>query len=55
MQLMSKWNGRNYYGFKEWRIFEVVREGGRFYLAKYSKKFGLTAIWNPLKEFSFIS
>jgi len=44
MELMSKGNGRNYYGFKDGKILEVVKEGGRFYVAKYSKTFGLTAM-----------
>lgn len=57
VKLMSKWNGRNYYGWKDGdkQPFEVVKEGGRFYVAKYTLKHGLTAMWNPLKNFTFIS
>lgn len=57
VKLMSKWNGRNYYGFVQWksRPVEVVKEGGRFYVAKYTIKHGLTATGNPLKNFTFIS
>lgn len=55
MELMSKGNGRNYYGFQGWKIFEVVKEGGRFYVAKFIENLWLTAIGNPLKNFTFIS
>jgi len=56
MIIVSKGNGRNYYWYTDENKnpVEVVKEGGRFYVAKFVEKFWLTAIWNPLKQFTLI-
>jgi len=56
MKLMSKWNWRNFYGLEKGKApIEVVKEGGSYYLAKYIIGKWLTAIGNPLKNFTLIS
>ena len=56
MFIVSKNNGRNYYGFKTTKSNpeEVVKEGGRFYRTKFVIGEWLRAVWNPIKNFKLI-
>lgn len=53
--LVSKWNGRNYYWYDEWKWtpYEVIKMKGRYYKAKFILGEGLRAMWMPLKNFYF--
>lgn len=54
MKIVSKWNGRNYYGYetKKSNPIEVVKSGGRFYRTKFVIGEWLRAVWNPIKDFT---
>lgn len=52
--LISKWNGKNYYGLDpKWIYHEIVRIGGLFYRTKFVLGEGLRPIGNPLKHSEF--
>lgn len=34
--LVSKGNEKNYYGYKDFNVFEVIKEGNKFYRFEYS-------------------
>ena len=54
MQLISKWNGKNFYGIEsDWSIHEIVKERGKFYRTKYVIGEWLRPIGNPLKKSEF--
>lgn len=51
MKLVSKWNGKNYYGIQsDWSILEVVRVSGYFYRTKYVIGEWLRAVGEALKK-----
>lgn len=53
-ELISKWNGRNYYGIDPWgEIHEIVRVRGYFYRCKYVIGEWLRPIWDALKKSEF--
>lgn len=54
MTLVSKWNERNYYWFKDGKVFEVVKMNGRYYLTKYIIWEWLVVQGNPLKNFILV-
>lgn len=54
MTLISKWNGKNYYGIeKDGSIHEIVKQGGLFYRTRYVIGEWLRSIGNPLKKSEF--
>jgi len=54
MQLISKWNGKNYYGIEsDWSIHEIVRVRGYFYRCKYVIGEWLRPIGDALKKSEF--
>jgi len=55
MLITSKGNWKNYYGYDARGIHEVVKVGGRFYLAKLVIGEWLLAIWSPLKDFTLVT
>lgn len=50
--LVSKNNGKNYYGYKDGNILEVVKVRGCFYQAKY-KHWTLTPVGDALRKEEF--
>lgn len=51
--LVSKWNGRNYYGYHpDGSIVEYIKRKGAFYQLKY-KHWELTAVWDALQKSDF--
>lgn len=51
MKLLSKWNGKNYYGIQsDWSILEVVKISGYFYRAKYVIGEWLRPVGEALKK-----
>ena len=55
MLITSKGNGKNYYGYDDKGIHEVIKVGGRFYIAKLIIGEWLLAIWSPLKNFTLVT
>lgn len=56
MTLVSKWNGRNYYGYEKWNNtpIEVVKMNGRYYRTKYIIGEWLIVQGNPLTNFILV-
>lgn len=54
MKIVSKWNGRNFYGYEKWKSdpVEIVKEWGRFYRTKFVIGEWLRAVGNPIKDFT---
>ena len=52
MKLVSKWNGKNFYGFDGDQILEIVKLGGGYYRLKY-KHGKLIPVWEALKKSEF--
>jgi hypothetical protein len=48
LTIFDKGNGRNFIGWKDGECFELVKEGGRIYLAELKFDRGLCAMGNPL-------
>ena len=55
MLITSKGNGKNYYGYDDKGIHEVIKVGRRFYLAKLIIGEWLRAMWSPLKHFTLVT
>jgi hypothetical protein len=57
MKLVSKWNGKNYYGIENWSVVEIVRLSGYFYRTKFILGEWLRAVGDALKksEFTLVS
>ena len=58
MKLISKWNGKNFYGIEsDWSIHEILKVRERFYRTKYVIGEWLKPIWDALKksEFTLVS
>jgi len=57
MTLVSKWNGRNYYGYEKWNNtpIEVVKMNGRYYRTKYIIGEWLIVQGNPLTNFKLVN
>jgi hypothetical protein len=53
MKLVSKWNGKNFYGFKKGEIVEIVKVRGAFYRTKYVIGEWLRPIGDALKKSEF--
>lgn len=53
MKLVSKWNGKNYYGIEKWNVVEIVRLSGYFYRTKYVIGEWLRAVGDALKKSEF--
>lgn len=53
MKLVSKWNGKNYYGIENWAVVEIVRISGYFYRTKFILGEGLRAVGDALKKSEF--
>lgn len=49
MKLVSKGNGKNFYGFEKGQIVEILKVGGEYYRLKY-KNWSLIPVGNPLKK-----
>lgn len=55
-EIFDKWNWKNFIGYKDWKAYEIMRCGGRFYLIKFSLDWGIIPYGNPLvkwKDFVF--
>lgn len=50
MKLISKWNGKNFYGVEKGSIIEVVKVSGLFYRTKYILGEGLRPVGEALKK-----
>ena len=56
LKIYDKGNWKNFIGYKNGEVFELVKEGGRIYLAELKFDRGLCAMGNPLiygKDFIF--
>lgn len=53
MKLISKWNGKNFYGIENWSIIEVVRIRGCFYRTKFILGEWLRAVGEAIKKSDF--
>lgn len=55
MKLISKWNGKNFYGVEnDGTLVEVIRIRGLFYRTKFVLGEGLRPIGEALKKSEFI-
>ena len=48
LKIYDKGNWKNFIGYKNGEVFELVKEGGRIYLAELKFDRGLCAMGNPL-------
>lgn len=53
MKLISKWNGKNFYGVENGSIIEVVKVSGLFYRTRYIIGEWLRPIGEALKKSDF--
>ena len=53
MKLISKWNGKNFYGIENWSVIEVVRIRDYFYRTKFILGEWLRAVGDALKKSEF--
>jgi hypothetical protein len=53
MKLVSKWNGKNYYGIENGSVVEIVRLSGYFYRTKFILGEWLRAVGDALKKSEF--
>ena len=53
MKLISKWNGKNFYGIENWSVIEVVRIRGCLYRTKFILGEWLRAVGEALKKSEF--